>query len=258
MALPSVTPRTSLLRLETLLLLAFGLAFGTRGAGAADEPAPAAPAAEPAAAAAKPAGALLDDASPEAILDAFEARWKALKDCAFTMDTTVRRGTKEDRSTLRFGFRHPALFYSHVLGGRDEGTWVWRGADGRIRARKDGVLSLIKITMEPDDPRLADVRGARLQDADWGAMVRGFRRRAKAGWTFRRAPDAPIRGADCFVVEATGPADAMGETREAFHFEKANLNVRARGLWEGDRQVDDTLYYDAEIDRGLTADDFEK
>lgn len=212
-----------------------------------------------AAAFASSADSPLDDASPpERVLAAFDERWAATKDYSCRLDTVVRKGDVEERSVLEFQFKAPNLFASRVAEGKDVGAWVWRGRDGRIRAKKEGALSLIKITMEPDDPRLADCRGARLQDADWGSLIAPFKRRAEAGWTFSRPPDEVFLGAECHVVRAEGPPDERGETREEFRFRKGSFAVLSRTLWEGDRVVDDTKYTEIRINRGLSDEDFEK
>lgn len=229
----------SITRIAFLFALALGVALaGPRSPGAAESAAP-----------------LPEDATPEQVLDGFQTFWKNLKDYGCTMDTKVARGAKETISVLTFTWKRPGLFKSKVIKGDDEGSWVWREADMKIRAKAGGALSLIKITMKDDDPRLADVRGARLQDGDWGSMVGGFLKRGDQGWTFTRLPDETLKGTPCFVIQAEGKPDKMGETREVFYFAKADLSVRSRRLWEGAAQVDLTFYDDVKTNQGLTPED---
>lgn len=202
------------------------------------------------------AGPIQPEATPEQILAAFDARWAALKDYSCKLDTKVRRGEKSTHDILEYSWKRPGLWRSHVLKGADEGSTVAKGADGKIRAKAGGVLSIITVTMKEDDARLKDVRGATLGQADWGFMVGQFAKRRAQGWAFTRLPDETIAGVECAVIQATGKADAMGETREAFAFEKANLAVRARRLFEGETQVDDTVYADAKLDPGLGDETF--
>ncbi len=199
---------------------------------------------------------LKPDAGPEEILNAFQSQWIAMKDYCCVLDTKVRRGEKSDHTILQFWFKHPNYFRSVVLEGNDKGVIVTRGAAGKIKAQKGGILSAIKLTLKEDDARLADPRGARLQDGDWGSLIGQFLHRRDQGWSFRRLPDEKVKGALCYVVQAEGRADDMGETREAFCFEKQTLTVRARRLWEGPTQVDDTVYYDVKLDQKLSDDFF--
>lgn len=203
-----------------------------------------------------PPAPIAADAAPEDILRAFDSRWAALKDYSCSLDTKVRRGEKETHDVLDYAFKKPALWKSRVVKGADEGSTVARGADGKIRARAGGALGIIAITMKEDDARLKDPRGATLNEADWGFIARQFQKRRGAGWTFERLPDERIRGVDCAIVQAAGKADAMGETREALAFDKATLALKARRLWEGEAQVDDTVYDRVKLDQGLTDEFF--
>lgn len=209
---------------------------------AADAPAPSLPGA---------------DATPDQILESFQAHSKTWTDYTLTMRTKVKRGDKSDNSLLSFSAKPPNYFRSNVIEGKDQGSTVARGKSGKIRAQGGGVLGVIIITMKDDDARLADVRGARLQDAGWDFMVAQFMRRKDQGWTFERLADETLRKEDCFAIQASGPADKLGETREVFLFSKKDMTVRARRLWEGDLLVDDTAYFDIKLNQNLTDEFFD-
>ncbi len=192
----------------------------------------------------------INAAPPEAILSEFKSKWEAVKDYTCKMDTTVTKGKVTQRNVIAYAFKRPNLWRNEVLEGKDEGGAAALGRNGKVRAHGGGVLSVIKVTMDPEDKRLLDLRGARADEADFGSMVRLFEKRGE-DWNTKRLPDETLRGRPCFVIERSGKPNADGETRQVLYFDTQTMMLRASKLYEGSRIVDDTYYDEVKLNANL-------
>jgi len=97
--------------------------------------------------------------------------------CRLTLHLT--KGNQTQDSQYVFSYRKPNLIRMHVEGGKDKGSTVIFREDGRIRGRREGLLSLFAVTLNPDDRRLYDLWGRSFVDSDWVTLLAETRNRVK-------------------------------------------------------------------------------
>lgn len=219
--------------------------------------APAAAPAQPAVAAAAPE----TPAAPstvEEIHAAALAKWKTIREYTCILNTWTKRGEATSHKIIEFAFKRPDLVRNYIVDGDNKGTTVVRDAKGRLRGKKGGVLSLVKLTLEEDDERLFNLRGVRFDQGHFGYVLEGFGKEMADGWTVELAPDAAHEGADCRVLVARPPEGAKTDlTRDEIWIEKSTLLLRRRRQYVGETKVSDTSYTKVVLDPGLADDLFD-
>jgi len=183
----------------------------------------------------------------EEILDLAEARWEEIRDFHFTSVVFCRAGEETEHKILDVIFKKPALYRNTVIEGDNEGAVVTYNAEGVIHGRRGGILSVIVLTLKPDDERIRSLRGRRFYEIAWGIELGEMRDYIAAGWTLQRLDDAEMDGLLCYVVAAEGTSEETTLTRSEIWVEQATHLVRRRLDYEGDVLVRDDQYTQIEI-----------
>ena len=105
-------------------------------------------------------------------------QFSSLQDYECVAETDCRVGGKAETAAFRLWYKQPGMFRVRVLRGRQRGSEVAFSQDGKIRARKGGILKPIVVRLNKDDDRLYNLRGVCITEFVWSTFYHRFRERA--------------------------------------------------------------------------------
>jgi len=140
----------------------------------------------------------------EEILDLATRRWEAIEDYRCTTVVFLRDGDETDEKVLDVVFKRPSLYRNTVIEGDNLGAVVILNSEGVIHGKHGGALSLLVLTLKPDDKRLQGLRGRRFFETAWGIEIQEIRDAIAEGWQLSRLPDEELDGSACYVIAVSG------------------------------------------------------
>jgi outer membrane lipoprotein-sorting protein len=114
---------------------------------------------------------------PEEVIGHAIERCEKLESYRCRLTIHLTRGDRVQDSEYVFFYKKPNLIRMEVKEGKDKGSTVILRKDGRIRARREGILSMFAVTLAPDDRRLYDLWDRFFCNADWVTVLRETRER---------------------------------------------------------------------------------
>jgi outer membrane lipoprotein-sorting protein len=152
----------------------------------------------------------------------FDEAWKKLDSYECVIESeTVFEGKKRHRR-MEYVFKKPKWVFMKIIEGKNKGARVvYDPSTKKVSACKGGVLSLIKLTFDPDDKLVTSKKGDRIDDSHWGARVEGGRCMLKPCKHTLLREDL-FEGQEVWVVDRTTskPASNKGISAERFWIDK--------------------------------------
>jgi hypothetical protein len=187
--------------------------------------------------------------------EAFKKANDSIKDYTETLTShEIKDGRTEDR-VYHFFFAKPSSARSEVVSGPGSGgVAVWNGGV-RVRGHKGGMLSMIKLTLSIDDPRVTDLRGKTIDAAFYPTMIANFESDGKLS----EAPGDPVDGSptDEVTFVPNDPSKVRNLTKDVLVISRTtHLPIEHRG-YEGTQLVEDEHFTDQKINLGLPPATFE-
>jgi outer membrane lipoprotein-sorting protein len=180
-----------------------------------------------------PAGVATADApTPGSVVEAFRAMYASLSDYQFRIDETSRRGSALEARTMNIYFKKPRFIRMDILKGNRPGdggsAGVYRN-DGRVTARRGGILSFLSATMDKANPQVTSIRGAAIDQIDLAATLEKMR--------FHLSESACSLAEGSGVLELTfvprDPSRNDGVTREIIRLDAVTLLPVSAESYEG-------------------------
>ncbi len=103
----------------------------------------------------------------ETTLKRMNDRFGALSDYRCSFESFATDGWHTQRWTYRYFFKKPNLIRMEIVSGDNKGA-ILIVRDGKVRAKPTGLLSILTLTLKPDDPKVIDVRKNRPDQTSWG------------------------------------------------------------------------------------------
>jgi outer membrane lipoprotein-sorting protein len=116
----------------------------------------------------------------ELVRDAIE-NFQNLHSCQYRIILHLTKGEMVQESEYVFYYQKPNLVRMYVKKGKDRGSTVLMRKDGVIRGKRGGLLSVIPVTLKPDDERLSDLWGNKFYESDWGTLLKETGARMEEG-----------------------------------------------------------------------------
>lgn len=158
------------------------------------------------------------------LLTASWANWNALSDYQFTMQATVRKGNRVEKSAYHDYFKKPDMFRTDVTAGPKAGGAVVKQADGKIKGHQGGFLAAIILTLSPADKRLYDVRGNYFLEAEWSRHLKQIEDRLIKGARAALVSDTlDGQTVQVLTLNIADPADDV--TQEIIWFDAAQKYI---------------------------------
>ena len=195
--------------------------------------------------------------SADSVLQKAMNAFEALHDYQTTLVSHMIKGKKKEDRVYLYKFMKPHWIYMKVIKGKDKGAEiVYNPITKKIRAHKGGLLSKIKLTLDPTDKKVLSLRGHRVDRTDFGSIISQWLKvkdKVKVVGIGGR-----VDGIECTVLEADNlnPAEWHGADRAKLYIRTDNNLPYVREEYEGDKLVHRAIYKDLKINVGLTEDDF--
>jgi outer membrane lipoprotein-sorting protein len=116
---------------------------------------------------------------PEEVIGHAIERCEKLESYRCRLTIHLTRGDRVQDSEYVFFYKKPNLIRLEVKEGKHKGSTVVRRKDGRIRARREGLLSMFAFTLDPEDRRLYDLWDRFFGDSDWVTVLTQTRERLR-------------------------------------------------------------------------------
>jgi outer membrane lipoprotein-sorting protein len=99
------------------------------------------------------------------LIEALQEHAAHCLDYQYDLASYARKGDQQEEQCCRFFGKGDRLVRVRVLQGRGRGSEAVMDAEGRVRARKGGLLKAFARTLRPDDPRVCNLRGMPFREA---------------------------------------------------------------------------------------------
>ena len=178
-----------------------------------------------------------------------------------TIDAHEVDGARSDDRVLRFSFRKPNRAKMEVVRGRGAGIRViWNG--GATVHIRGGLLSLLPVTLDLQDPRVTSLRGNTMLHAEFEPVLDCFLNHRNAV-TERPGPRIDGRSTVLITLERLGGIDCPGDvsrdravTKDVLTVVRASATVVRRERYVDSAVVERWSLRDLALNAGLTEKDF--
>lgn len=181
------------------------------------------------------------------ILGLAEERWGTIDDYHCTTVVFLGRGEETDNKVLDVVFKKPNLYRNTVVEGDNQGAVATINPEGVIHGKQGGLLSMIVLTLEPEDERLTGLRGRRFFETAWGVEYQEVRDAVAGGWELTRLEDQELDGDPCYVVAATGESEDTDMTQRQIWIDQETHLPRRLYEFAGDDVVRDAKFINVEL-----------
>lgn len=164
-----------------------------------------------------------EDATPEQILELACQKWTQIRDYQCRIQSKNQLDSKMQSNTLEVAFKRPGMCRHQIVEGASQGTLLTTNRQGQVRARPGGVLGVLVVPMDRNDPRLRDGRGIPFHESDWGSELERWRALVTENSSLRRRPDEECDGQRCWVLELSSKP---GEVHELWINQQSRLPAR--------------------------------
>lgn len=182
----------------------------------------------------------------DAVMRRADARFQKLQDYECYADTECRLGERTESTGLHIWFRKPSLMRIKVIRGKNKGSEVVMDADGKIRARKGGLLKFVSVGVKANDRRLQNLRGTPLTRLYWENFYAEYRQRTR----LPGARTAVRPGAGAHEIVLTYSQNGKN-VREIFRVASDTWTLMEGQMWEDNTLVDSVRFRDFRFDSGL-------
>ena len=108
--------------------------------------------------------------SIDGIIDKVTDNYAKVENFQCALDKFERLDDKTDYRTYRYFFMKPRLIRMEIIKGKNRGA-VAVFKDGKVKARKGGLLKPFRMTYEPEDETVTSLRGRTILESDWQNII---------------------------------------------------------------------------------------
>ncbi len=102
---------------------------------------------------------------------------------------------KEEYFIFEFYFKKPDNYRFNIIEGRDKGAVIIM-REGRVRIQRPGVLKIIPLTLNPDDPLVLNIKKKRFDEMSLGYVIQMITQKP-----IKFIGEEKILGISCFLLE---------------------------------------------------------
>jgi len=116
------------------------------------------------------------------LLANYEAAWAGVQDYSCTLTTAEKVGDDTEYTSYRVLYMRPGwVNYTQLEGDRKGSKATYDPNTGKVNASLGGVLGFIKVTADPTDSRVTSKRGERMDQSDFGWILKDWKAYLAAG-----------------------------------------------------------------------------
>ncbi|MCS7202766.1 MAG: DUF1571 domain-containing protein [Dictyoglomus sp.] len=120
------------------------------------------------------------------------------------LEVYSREGNKEEFFIFEFYFKKPNTYRYNILEGKDKGAVIVI-KEGRARMQKPGLLKIVPLTLNLDDPLILNIKKKRYDEMGLGYIIQMITQKP-----VKLMEEERILGISCFVLE-------MGSSKDRTH-----------------------------------------
>ncbi len=110
--------------------------------------------------------------TPDSLLQKVQERLSEIRDYTCTFESFEQLGNKTQDRTYEFKYLASGWIRMKIIKGDNKGAEVaYNPETKKVRAHKGGLLSAIKLTLDPSDKKVTSLRGYKITDAPFPALV---------------------------------------------------------------------------------------
>ncbi len=110
--------------------------------------------------------------TPDSLLTQIQSRLSEIRDYTCTFESYERLDKKTQDRTYEFKYMAPGWIRMKIIKGDNKGAEVaYNPETKKVRAHKGGLLSAIKLTLDPSDKKVTSLRGYKITDAPFPALI---------------------------------------------------------------------------------------
>lgn len=158
---------------------------------------------------------------------------------------------EEERKTYEYSFVKPGYVKMKVIKG-PAGEAFFDPTTGKVRGRKPGLLSVVRLTLTPDDKRVKSVRGHRIDETSWFFLLNSWK-----VYVDKADSVALEEKGDTLVLFATGiPENPYKETTMKLYLDaKTHLPLGFEAFDAEGNLTHQVWYRDVKLNPGLKPED---
>jgi outer membrane lipoprotein-sorting protein len=189
----------------------------------------------------------------------FKNAWAGINDYTCIIESYIRKGEKEEIRTYDYRFMKPGWVRMKIIKGDNKGAVVvYNPTTKKVRARKGGILGVVKLTFDPTHKRVVSIRGHRVDRSHFGAILERWEDYFKrAEVEYKGVGD--FEGKEGFLFEALN-CDTLkyhGTYRELLWLDKnTHLPMGFEQYDEGGTLIHRVIYREIKWNVGLNEEDF--
>jgi len=187
------------------------------------------------------------------------AKWEKVKDYQCLLESYIRKGERKEERTYEYYYLKPGWIKMKIIKGENKGASVlYNPFKKKVRAKKGGILGIIKLTFDPTDKKVVSIRGHRVDQSSFDYHLNRWRRYMQENWIVGVREDT-LDGNPSWLLEARGvdSIEFHGTTREILWLDKESLFPL--GFDQFDRDgilIHRVRIRNLEINTGLKEEDF--
>lgn len=181
-----------------------------------------------------------------------QAKYSQMTDYQCILQTYETTGEKTTRDTMRLYFKKPKFIRMEIFEGTHKGSEaIYR--DNQVRGHKAGLFGFIWMTLKADEKLAKSIRGNRMDESDWGAMVNTAVQYLEKG-EVRVMGQEKVDDRETYLIEMV-PKDSQihqSITKERIWVDiETKIPIKYTQSEEKDELVLSKTYRDIKIDVGL-------
>ncbi|MFB0520372.1 MAG: hypothetical protein ACETWD_02955 [Desulfatiglandales bacterium] len=111
-----------------------------------------------------------EELSAKVIIEEMQAVYSQMNDYQCILETYETTGKKTTRDAIRLYFKKPKLIRMEIFRGTHKGSEaIYR--NNEVRGHKGGFFGFVWMTLKADEKIAKSIRGNRMDESDWGAIV---------------------------------------------------------------------------------------
>jgi|AMFO01.1.fsa_nt_gi hypothetical protein len=191
---------------------------------------------------------------PTPVFQAWEDALGKIKNYECTLVSEVWKGDKKEYKVYEYHYVHPDFVKMKVIKGDSKGGEAFYDpTSGKVRARKTGLLSVVRLTLDPTDKKVTSIRGHKITETSFFYYFNKWKNYTTYANVYRDTLD---NGHVVLVAEGLKTEENYGAVKATLEFDpKTWLPVKLEEYDADGKLIHRVMYKDVRINTGETPED---
>ena len=191
---------------------------------------------------------------PGPVFQAWEKALSQIKNYECTLVSEVWKDDKKEYKVYEYHYVHPDFVKMKVLKGDSKGGEAYYDPEsGKVRARKTGLFSVIRLTLDPDNKKVTSIRGHKITETSFFYYYKKWKDYTTYANVYRDTLD---NGHVLLVAEGLKPEENYGAVRATLEFNPETwLPLKLEEYDANGKLIHRVVYQDIRINTGEKPED---